>query len=100
VEILIALQALAADVSLQDVLALNVLGWVIKALLHHLDKADWTDIIPFILAVSGVALAFFDPVIVNRNFIVCGLANAGLAWLLHRVVKDGAQAVKQFRNKA
>jgi hypothetical protein len=86
-DVLEGVLAFAQHVSIRHVLVLNLFGWVIKCLLRHLGLIDWTDIIPVILGLSGVALAYFGTIDYGANFIIYGLANAGLAWLLHRIVK-------------
>lgn len=86
-EVLVGLQAFATHLSIQHVLALNLIGWFVKSLFWHLGISEWTDIIPLILGVMGVMLAYLTPISYEGSFIVYGLANAGLAWLLHRIVK-------------
>jgi hypothetical protein len=77
----------AQHVSIRHVLVLNLFGWGVKCVLRHRGWLHWTDIIPVILGVAGITLAAFGRVDYGENFIIYGLANAGLAWLLHRVVK-------------
>jgi hypothetical protein len=86
-DVLVGLQAFASHLSIQHVLVLNLIGWMIKCVLCHRGLGRWTDIIPVILGVCGVVLAYIDHISFEGNFIVYGLANAGLAWLLHRLVK-------------
>jgi hypothetical protein len=97
-DILLALQAFADSVSITHVLALNLIGWFCKGLFHHRGWENWTDIIPVILAVNGVIMAYITPIPYEGHFIIYGLANAGLAWLLHRIVKDVPRAVRNFKN--
>jgi hypothetical protein len=98
-EVLIILQGLVDHISIQHVLVLNLIGWGIKGVMHHKGLEDWTDIIPIILGVLGVLLAFVDPIKYPGNYIIFGLANAGLAWLFHRVIKDGSTIIKQAVKK-
>lgn len=86
-EVLDGILAFAQHVSIRHVLVLNLFGWVLKCILRHMGQLDWTDAIPIILGISGIFLARFGVVNYGDNFIVYGLANAGLAWLLHRLVK-------------
>ena len=94
---LTALLAFGTEISIRHVLVLNLVGWIIKGVLTHKGWADWTDIIPLILAILGVGLAYFDEIMYPGNFIIYGLANAGLAWLLHRVVKQTKKTVKSLK---
>jgi len=99
-EILLALREFAAYVSIQHVLVLFLMGAMIKGTMHHKGLGNWTDIIPCLLMVLGVLLAVLDPIKYEGHFIIYGLANAGLAWLLHRIIKDGGAFVKQIgKNK-
>lgn len=97
-EIFAPLLALAEHVSIQHVLALNLFGWCFKGIFHHRGWDNWTDIIPVILGLLGIGLAFIDPITYEGSFIVYGMANAGMAWLLHRAVKGGHGVVKKFTN--
>ena len=77
----------AQHVSIRHVLVLNLIGWGVKCFLRHMDWSDWTDIIPIVLGVLGIFMARFGLVDYQEHFIVYGLANAGLAWMLHRILK-------------
>lgn len=92
-----ALLAFAGEISIRHVLVLNLVGWIIKGCLNHKGWESWTDIIPVILALLGVGLAYFDEIIYPGHFIVYGLANAGLAWLLHRVAKETKKTIQKIR---
>lgn len=94
-----AILGFAGYVSIRHVLVLNLLGWTIKCLLRHRGWDNWTDVIPVILGISGIAIAAFDDGTYQGNFIVYGLANAGLAWMLHRMVKPLPQVVKRVTNR-
>lgn len=96
-EPLTILLAFAAEISIRHVLVLNLIGWIIKGILQHRGLSSWTDIIPLILAPTGIVLAYFDEIIYPGHFIIYGLANAGLAWLLHRVVKETKRTIQEFR---
>lgn len=86
-DILGGLAAFAEHISIRHVFVLNLIGWVIKCGLRHRDLENWTDIIPVILGVNGVIMAYIEIGTYSGSFIIYGLANAGLAWLLHRIVK-------------
>jgi hypothetical protein len=98
-EVIDTLIGLAQYVSIRHVLVLNLWGWTIKCLLNHRGWANWTDIVPPILGVSGITLAALDTGVVQGHFIVYGLANAGAAWLLHRIVKPIPDLVKKIGKK-
>ena len=96
-DILTSIIGFAGYVSIRHVLVLNLLGWTIKCLLNHKGWSNWTDIIPVILGISGIWMAFIDTGTYQGNFIIYGLANAGLAWMLHRMVKPIPGAVKRLK---
>lgn len=98
-EIFTTLLAFASEISIRHVLVLNLIGWMVKCFLQHRGWDNWTDVIPFILAIGGVTLAHFDLGAYQVNFIIHGLANAGMAWLLHKVVKETKKTVETYRGK-
>jgi hypothetical protein len=98
-EIIDTLLGLAQHISIRHVLVLNLWGWTIKCLLNHKGWGNWTDIVPPILGVSGITLAALDLDTTQGHFIVYGLANAGAAWLLHRIVKPIPGLIKQMGKK-
>ena len=98
-DILVGIQAFAEHLSLRHVLVLNLIGWMIKCIFHHRGLDNWTDIIPALLGIFGVGLAYMESTAFQGNFIVYGLANAGLAWLLHRLVKPIPNLKRVFKKK-
>lgn len=94
-DILIGIQAFAEHLSLRHVLVLNLIGWCIKCVLHHKGWDNWTDIIPPLLGIFGIGMAYMEAAMFQGNFIIYGLANAGLAWLLHRLVKPIPNLMKK-----
>ena len=98
-DILSGLVALTDHIAIQHVLVLNLLGVGIKSVLHQRGLDNWTDIIPLILLVLGIVLAFADPTKYSGHFIVYGMANAGCAWLLHQGTKIPAAIKKKFNGK-
>jgi hypothetical protein len=82
-DILGGIAGLATHISVRHVLVLNLIGWVVKFGFRHRGWDDWTDIIPLILAVNGLIMAYIEIGQYEGSFIIYGLANAGLAWLLH-----------------
>lgn len=95
---LTALLGFATEISIRHVLVLNLVGYMIKCVLTHRGLEEWTDVIPFILGGLGVFVAYVE-VTAEGNFIILGLANAGLAWLLHQTIKRGGVAWKHFKDK-
>jgi len=98
-EILTGLIALAAEISIRHVLVLNLVGWMIKCFLRHRGSEDWTDVIPIFLALVGVVLAYVDRTLYPWNFIIHGLANAGMAWLLHQTMKQSTSVWSKVKDK-
>ena len=96
-EILTGLLAFATELSIRHVLALNLIGWMIKSFLQHRNWDSWTDIIPLILGACGIIIAYVDQSTYEANFIIYGLANAGMAWLLHKAVKETRSIVETTR---
>lgn len=97
-EILTGLIAFAAEISIRHVLVLNLMGWIVKCIFNHRGLHNWTDIIPVILSFAGVGLAYVDQSTYEANFIVHGLANAGMAWLLHKLMKETQQLTQKRKN--
>lgn len=95
-EVLTGLIAFAAEISIRHVLVLNLLGWMLKCFLRHINYEDWTDIIPVILAGCGVFLAYIDQLTYVSNFIIYGLSNAGMAWMLHQLAKETKRSVRKL----
>lgn len=98
-ELLAAIAALAAHISIRHVLVLNLLGYCIKCVLNHRGLTNWTDAIPPVLMVMGVFLTLLDPVVYEGNYIVYGMANAGCAWLLHQGTKLPAAIKKKIDDR-
>ena len=95
--LLMPIFAFAQYVDLVHVLALNLIGWVFKGCMQHHEKLqNWTDIIPGVLSGLGILFAYVDPVACARHPVVQGLANAGLAWLIHQGIKRAPTAVKDY----
>jgi hypothetical protein len=98
--LLTPLNEFAQHVDLGHVLVLNLIGWWVKCALHHTGNQRWTDIIPILLGVVGIALAYKDPNPGLDHPTIQGLADAGLAWLFHQGVKKAqkvdVQEVKDF----
>lgn len=69
------------------VLALNLIGWGIKCVLNHKNWKRWSDIIPVLLGVAGIIMAWLSPLKTFEGPILSGLANASVAWILHQVFK-------------
>ncbi len=89
--------AFANFVDIRHVLVLNLLGWAFKGCMGHSNRLlKWTDIIPVNLGVLGVILAYIDQSGNITHPIIQGLANAGLAWLLHQGWKRTQGQVKEF----
>ena len=96
VGILTGLIALASEISIRHVLVLNLIGWMLKCFLTHLGYDNWTDVIPVILALCGVLLVHIDQLTYDSNFIIYGLSNAGMAWLLHQLVKETKRSIRKI----
>ena len=82
------------------VLALNLIGWCFKGLAAHFPiTRKWNDCIPVLMVGMGIFFAWIYPTEGARNFVLQGMANAGLAWLLHQGLKRSAQIVKEIKEK-
>lgn len=77
-------------VYIPHVLALNLIGWGLKCLFNHKGWRQWSDIIPVLLGICGIFMAWASPVLIREHeggFILYGLANASVAWILHQIFK-------------
>ena len=86
---------LADHIDIRHVLVLNLVGWMLKCILCHADLADYTDVIPICLAFIGVFMALLMPVPPSGGFIMHGLANSSVAWMLHQIVKAAPKSAKK-----
>lgn len=98
-DIFSGLLAFAGEISIRHVLALNLMGYIIKCFLTHRGWDIWTDIIPVFLAAGGITLAYMDIATVEDNPFIVGLANAGMAWLLHQTIKKTKVARAYVKGK-
>jgi hypothetical protein len=91
--------AFAQFVDIRHVLVLNLLGWAFKGCMWHSQRLyRWTDIIPVNIGLIGVVLAYIDPA-TGTHPIIHGLANAGLAWMLHQGVKRTQEQIKDYKTQ-
>jgi hypothetical protein len=98
--LLTPLNAFANHVDLAHVLILNLIGWMCKGGMgHHRQLKRWTDIIPVPLGLVGIILAYVAPNAGVYHPIIQGLANAGLAWLLHQGVKRTQEQVQEYKTE-
>lgn len=97
--LLTPLNAFAQHVDLSHVLVLNLLGYMCKGLMGHSKFNRWTDIIPVQLGLLGIILAYISPNDMVNHPIIQGLANAGLAWMLHQGVKRTQEQIVDYKTQ-